>query len=73
MDCYIELAVRRVTQGSVRVTTFTMTYVNRNVEDSIHLRRRWWNITQDGQSPISGNAWLFAEKVTQWEYFTHRG
>jgi hypothetical protein len=59
----LEPAVRRVTQGSVRLTTFTMTYVNRNVEDAIHLHRRRWNITQDGQSPISRNAWLFAEEA----------
>jgi hypothetical protein len=75
MDCDIlELAVRRATQGSVRLTTFTMTYVTRNVEDLIHLRRQWWNITQDGQSPISGNARLSAEKavVTRCKCFTHR-
>jgi len=32
MDCY---TVRRVTQGGVRSTTFTMTYVSRNVEVNI--------------------------------------
>ena len=71
MECYIlELAVRRVSQGGVCLTTLTITYVNRNIGDSIHPHRRWWNITQDGQSSIAMNAPLFAEKaVTLCEYF----
>ena len=56
MDCYTNLQSGEY-QGSVRLT---FTIVNHKRRSQFICIDRW-NITQDSQSPISRNAWLFAE------------